>query len=112
MFAKFIITSSRTGTPPPARVDNDYERSRNSMSENSAPTSPVFPPCGTTAMLFSLHHLRMRLTCSVDVGLSTHFDEPLYFPIQSLLNGSKSSTEELIGDSVLNIEDFGKMPAK
>jgi len=85
MFERLRITSSLTGTLPP--------------------TSPVFPPCGTIPILFSLQYLTILLTSSVVRGLSTVVDAPLYFPIQSLLNAVSSSGRVFDGERVDRMED-------
>ena len=69
------------------------------------PTSPVFPPCGTTPILFSLQYFTILLTSSVVRGLSTVVDFPLYFPIQSLLNTVSSSAGVFEGESVDSMEE-------
>lgn len=82
---RFRMSSSLTGTLPP--------------------TSPVFPPCGTTPILFSLQYLTILLTSSVVRGLSTVVEFPLYFPIQSSLNTVSSSAGVFEGESVDRIEE-------
>jgi len=84
-FERLRITSSLTGTLPP--------------------TSPVFPPCGTIPILFSLQYLTILLTSSVVLGLSTVVDFPLNFPIQSLLNADSSSGGVFDGERVDKMED-------
>ena len=84
-FERLRISSSLTGTPPP--------------------TSPVFPPCGTMPILFSLQYFTILLTSSVVLGLSTVVDFPLYFPIQSSLNAVSSSAEAFDGESVDKMEE-------
>lgn len=71
MADKLITTSSCTGTPPP--------------------TSPVLPPCGTTAMRFWLQYATISATSFVDLGLMTHAERPLYLFIQSTLKLANSS---------------------
>jgi len=84
-FERFRMSSSLTGTLPP--------------------TSPVFPPCGTIPILFSLQYLTILLTSSVVRGLSTVVDFPLYFPIQSSLNAISSSAGVFDGERVDSMED-------
>ena len=87
-FERLRISSSLTGTLPP--------------------TSPVFPPCGTIPILFSLQCLTILLTSSVVRGLSTVVDFPLYFPIQSSLNGVSSSAGVFEGESVDKMEEWAR----
>jgi hypothetical protein len=79
------MSSSPTGTPPP--------------------TSPVFPPCGMTPILFSLQYFTILLTSSVIQGLSTVVDFPLYPPIQSSLNAVSSSAGVFEGGSMDKLEE-------
>ena len=66
------ITSSKTGTDPP--------------------TSPVFPPCGQTAIFRSLQYFKILETCSVFWGLRQILDLPRTMRIQSMLWPSKFSS--------------------
>ena len=89
---RLSTTSSCTGTLPPTR--------------------PVLPPCGTTAILWVLHSCRMRDTSSVDLGRTTHFEWPVYLPIQSLLYTSSSDSSSVFhlawsAWSVDSSDDFG-----
>ena len=84
-FERFRMSSSLTGTLPP--------------------TSPVFPPCGTIPILFSLQCFTILLASSVVRGLSTVVDFPLYFPIQSSLNTISSSAGVFEGESVDNMKE-------
>ena len=84
-FERLRMTSSLTGTLPPTR--------------------PVFPPCGTIPILFSLQYLTILLTSSVVRGLSTVEDFPLNFPIQSLLKAESSSGGVFDGERVDKMED-------
>lgn len=78
-----------------------------SLTGTLPPTSPVFPPCGTIPILFSLQYLTILLTSSVVRGLSTVVDFPLYFPIQSSLNAASSSAGVFDGERVDRMEDGG-----
>lgn len=80
-------------------------RISSSLTGTLPPTSPVFPPCGTIPILFSLQYLTILLTSSVVRGLSTVVDFPLYFPIQSSLNTVSSSAGVFDGERVDRIED-------
>ena len=82
---RFKMSSSLTGTLPP--------------------TSPVFPPCGTSPILFWLQCFTILLTSSVVRGFSTVVDFPLYFPIQSSLNTVNSSAGVFEGESVDKMEE-------
>ena len=59
------ITSSNTGTLPP--------------------TSPVFPPYGTTANFRELQYLKHSAVSSVVAGLNANLDLPTNFFVQSVL---------------------------
>jgi len=76
-----------------------------SLTGTLPPTSPVFPPCGTIPILFSLQYFTILLTSSVVRGLSTVVDFPLYFPIQSSLNGFSSSAGVFDGEKVDRMEE-------
>src|SRR5271163_5231754 len=78
----------------------DVEMTISSKTGMLPPTSPVFPPCGTTANLFSLQYFRTLLTSSVDLGLNTSLVCPRYLRIQSLLNASRSSPASAVTPSM------------
>jgi len=54
------------------------------------PTSPVFPPCGTTAIFYSSQYLRMADTSSFVLGFNINFDYPINFFVQSELKEESS----------------------
>ena len=76
-----------------------------SLTGTLSPTSPVFPPCGTIPILFSLQCFTILLTSSVVQDLSTVVDFPLYFPIQPSLNTASSSTGVFEGERADKMEE-------
>src|SRR5258706_4158724 len=98
-----ITTSSLTGTLPPVAKRSVLLLLEQTKDE---PTSPVLPPCGTTPIRRSQQCFIIRLTSSVDRGFKTTRDWPLYLPIQSLLNWSKSELSAAFAPSV-DITDCG-----
>ena len=93
---KYNISTSQTRTP--ARESNettllilDVDSTTSSSTGTLPPTSPVFPPWGTTGRRRSLQCRSTRDTCSVVLGKTATLELPWYFFIQSVLKAASSS---------------------